>query len=283
MSFYEDTIEKLVSSGIVDRSATILTVGAGRTDRDAFLKNDFIDVTITNLEYDRGVSNYEPYRWEFQDIEDLSYGDQTFDWVFVHASLHHCASPHRGLCEMLRVAKHGIGVFESKDSLLSRFSVALGLVPKFEIEPVVLSDGVRGGYRNSEIPNFVYRWTEREVIKTVNSFLPHCKHRFLFYYDYSIPLLRLSMSKSISKRLLAKIVSKALPILRFLIPGQGNQFAFVVSKEGDLHQWLKRNDGGKIVFDTEKAKKDFSPEKYPHRHESIVNCPGIRRSSRLRR
>ena len=172
INFYEKILTKAIKNKLLDLYDRILVIAAGEFDRSVFSHIGFINVVITNIDYDRGVKDYEPYNWEYQDAENLSYDDKEFDWVFVHAGLHHCASPHRGLCEMLRVAKKGVGVFEARDSLLNSISTKLGLVPLYELEPCVLSKGAEGGLRNSNIPNFIYRWTEREVKKTVNSYLP---------------------------------------------------------------------------------------------------------------
>jgi ubiquinone/menaquinone biosynthesis C-methylase UbiE len=55
-----------------------------------------------------GGDEFAPFSWSFQDAEQLSFEDEAFDYVFVHAGLHHCASPHRALLEMYRVARRGI-------------------------------------------------------------------------------------------------------------------------------------------------------------------------------
>jgi ubiquinone/menaquinone biosynthesis C-methylase UbiE len=266
MNFYAATINKILQKNIIERHDSILVVGGGDADKNAFLKNGFKNVVITNVEYDRGVNDYSPYSWEYQDMENLTYGDAVFDWVFVHAGLHHCASPHRALCEMLRVSKKGIGVIEARNSLLNKISISLGFVPEYELEPLVLSRGGSGGLRNSNIPNFIYRWKENEVKRTVDSFLPQYIHKFWYFYGYAIPLDRLSMSPSIFKRAMGKIASVLLPIVKFLFPKQGNRFAFIVSKEGKIQPWLIKNDRDELIFNMDYVKGKFSPGKYTGRH-----------------
>ena len=260
-SFYFKTIKKLCRKETVSFSDKILVVGGGALDRDVFKLNGFKDVIISNIEKDRGTEDYTPYRWEYQDIENLTYEDSTFDWVFVHAGLHHCSSPHRGVCEMLRVSKRGIAVFEARDSLLNRIAISAGLVPEFELEPCVLSEGKDGGLRNSSIPNHVYRWTEREVKKTVNSFLPQFKHDFYFFYGLRIPTQRLSLSTSYLKRLIGFIAVVISPLFGSLFPKQGNCFAFIVIKSGELQPWLKM-ETGEIKFNLSYKYGRFSPERY---------------------
>jgi SAM-dependent methyltransferase len=267
MNFYNTTIKKLLQTNIIEQNETILVVGGGDADKNAFFGNGFKKVVITNLEYDRGIDDYSPFTWEYQDMEDLSFKDETFDWVFVHAGLHHCASPHRALCEMLRVSKKGIGVFEGRNSFLIKAAIFFGFVPEYELEPLVLSKGISGGLRNSNIPNFIYRWKEKEVEKTVNSFLPHYIHNFWYFYGYTIPLERLSMSPSIFKRLITKMVLLLLPVFKLLFPRQGNHFAFVVSKEGEIQPWLAKNDKDKFTFLNDYALEKFNPGKYTGRHK----------------
>lgn len=267
MNFYEATVKQILNTKIIDFNDSILVVGGGDSDKNAFFNNGFKKVVITNLEHDRGVVDYSPYSWEYQDMENLTYKDSEFDWVFVHAALHHCASPHKALCEMLRVSKKGVGVFEGRDSTLSRIAIGFGLVPQYELEPLVLSKGFSGGLMNSNIPNYVYRWKEKEVEKTVNSFLPHFRHKFWYFYGYTIPLERLSMSPSFIKRSTGKIAAFMLPFIKFLFPKQGNNFAFLVSKEGEIQPWLQRNIKNEFSFNNEYVKARFNPEKYTGRHK----------------
>ena len=267
MNFYDKTLKNLLLARMIATDETVLVVGGGESDRNVFFNNGFTKVLISNLEFDRGVDDYSPFSWEFQDMEGLSCKDESYDWVFVYAGLHHCSSPHRALCEMLRVSKKGIGVFEGRQSLLNKVSVSLGLVPAYELEPLVLSVGRSGGLRNSNIPNFIYRWTENEVEKTVNSYLPHFKHNFWYYYGYTIPLERLSMSPSLLKRSVGKLAQGILPFFKILFPKQGNHFAFVVSKKGKLQPWLAVNDKGELEFVRKYATENFNPTKYTGRHK----------------
>jgi len=226
-----------------------------------FYKNGFKDVLITNIAKDRGVQDYTPFKWEYQDIENLTYPDDAFDWVFVHAGLHHCSSPHRGLCEMLRVSKNGIGIFEARDSITINLATFFGLVPKYELEPCVLSNGNDGGLRNTNIPNFVYRWTEKEVVKTVNSYMPHYIHKFYFFYGLRIPTQRLAMSPNLIKRLIGYFGKMISPLFKFIFPKQGNHFAFIITKTGELQPWLKIRNGN-MNFDMSYTEGKFNPENY---------------------
>lgn len=261
INFYDKVLKQLAKNRILSCNDHILIVAAGILDRDSFVKNAFNDVLITNIEKDRGVQDYEPYRWEYQDVENLTFGNNEFDWVFIHAGLHHCSSPHRGLCEMLRVAKKGIGVLESRDSLLNKLAEKSGFVPLYELEPCVLSSGESGGLRNTNIPNFVYRWTEREVRKTVNSYIPQYVHKFYFFYGLRIPNQRLAMSESVIKRFVGYSAVFLSPLFKALFPKQGNDFAFIISKTGKLQPWLKLNDNN-LTFNTDYIAGRFKPEKY---------------------
>ena len=162
---------------------------------------------------------------------------------------------------MLRVSKKGVGVFESRDSLLNKLANKLDLAPSYEIEPCVLSNGKSGGVRNSHIPNYVYKWTENEVKKTVNSFIPQYQHKFHFYYGLLVPVERLRMSKNYFKKIIAYTGKFIIPILTGLFKKQGNLFAFIVVKNIELQPWLKIVDKN-ITFDLEYSKNKFNPEKY---------------------
>lgn len=192
---YSSVIGRLVAEGKLAEQDSVLVVCGGTYDRNVFHGFGIENVVISNLDHHGGVSDYLPYKWERQDAESIDHADGSVDWVVVHAGLHHCASPHKALCEMLRVACKGVVVIEARDSLLMKTAIKLGLVQDYEIQPALLSKGTAGGYRNTAIPNYVYRWTEWEVKKTTWSFEPHCEQEFDFHYGWALRTEDIRMSK----------------------------------------------------------------------------------------
>lgn len=85
--------------------------------------------------------------------------DGSFDQVIEHMSLHHCAVPHQALAEMMREARRGVLVMENRDSALMRLAVRLGWAAEYELAAVAGNAFQHGGWRNTAVPNFVYRWT----------------------------------------------------------------------------------------------------------------------------
>jgi len=170
-------------------------------------------------------------------LKNLSYDDGAFDVVIVHAGLHHCYSPHRGLLEMYRVARKCAVAFEARESLLMRAAVRLNLTETYE-HSAILPDGT-GGVANTRTPNFIYRWTEREVTKTIASCDPARVPQISFFYDLRIPIPRFTQA---GNRIMRAIGLMLEPLSRFfarIAPKQCNEFAFAVSKNGPLHPWIK--------------------------------------------
>lgn len=226
--FYERTLRGLLEDGVVETGMSVLVVAGGDLDRDVFRSLGFGDVTVTNLE--TGI-----------DAEALPYENDSFDLVVVSAGLHHCASPHRALLEMYRVARRALLALEARDSLLMRLAVRLGMVEDYELTAVAASDFRAGGVRNTPVPNYVYRWTEREVEKTIASHAPHVRHRIRFFHELEIPFSVLEMRRG-PVRLVARAALPVLSALTRLAPGQANLFAFAVLKPalpGDLQPWVR--------------------------------------------
>ena len=242
--FYERTLARLLADGVLHREMRVLVVAGGRADRDAFQANGFPDVTITNLEDAAADSDYAPFRWERADAEALDYPDDSFDFGVVSAGLHHCRSPHRALLELYRVARAGLLAIESRDSTLVRAALKIGLVDEYELTAVAANDFRSGGVRNSATPNYVYRWTEREVEKTIATYAPHVRHRFLFFREFEIPSSIVDMrgrTRAGALRALRPVVGAVTRVL----PKQANLFAFAVLKpripEG-LQPWMTVRD-----------------------------------------
>ncbi len=234
MHFYEKIIREALAHEL--DSSILVVCGTGG---DAKILRDigFRNVTITNLDEDR-TEGIDPYPWARQDAEQLTYPDESFDWVIEDAGLHHCASPHKALIEMYRVCRKGILVLEARDSVVMRTAIALGFVPQFEQIAVALVGYGYGGVRNSSIPNFIYRWTEREVGKTLESAFPHHEHDIRYFYGLRIPNYRMVMF-SPAKRAATWMLSNALRVVNVVARRQGNHFGWVARKSGRLKPWME--------------------------------------------
>jgi SAM-dependent methyltransferase len=211
-----------------------------------FLGFGFTDVTISNLDEQYSAA-LAPYRWSRQDAEHLDFEDNSFDVVFVHAGLHHCHSPHRGLLEMYRVARHMVIVIEARDGALLNLAKRVGLATDYEIEAVSSANFQSGGVGNGPIPNYIYRWTENEVLKTIKSFDPRYLSNVRFYYGVRLPYQRFRSTPRRLLRALLTIIGPIAEILAKLLPRQGNEFGFRILKDGILMPWLRKEQDGSIV------------------------------------
>ena len=212
--FYASVLESLN----IDKADSIIVLCGGPFDAKTLNTAGFKNVVITNVDHHDGVTDLAPYSWTYQDAENVTMADGSTDWAIVHAGLHHCASPHRGFCEMLRIARKGVVVLEARDSLLMRLAHKIGLSTEFETAPALISKGKFGGFRNTKIPNYVYRWTEREFEKAAQSFFPHFEFAFSYRYGYLIPTRGVAMSRSPVKRVIVKLANASTALLEVLLP-----------------------------------------------------------------
>jgi hypothetical protein len=125
----------------------------------------------------------------------------------------------------------------------------------------VIDHGYRsGGVRDSQIPNFIYRWSRAEVQKTASSYLPErvISVRAYPYWDFSVSEKDLRLRTEtrigsitsimgagnfISALHLARAILNRIAVLR----KQGNKFFCCVQKRDALKPWLAR-EGDQIVF-----------------------------------
>lgn len=232
--FYRRVLNELLDAGKLTFDDSILVLCGGPLDAHVLREMGFRNVTISNLD-ERYDTALKPFAWSQQDAENIVLADHSFDWALVHAGLHHCASPHKAFVEMCRVARKGALVIEARDSLLMRVAVRLGLTIDYEFDAVVGSYE-RGGLRNGPIPNYIYRWTEREVKKTVESAFPHQRNDVRFFYGLRLPTERLAR-RGLLKRAAARLLSIPTVLVQWLVPKQGNQFAFAVIPDG-VKPWI---------------------------------------------
>ena len=246
-AFYARTLNRLLERGVIRRDMSVLVVCGGPVDRDVLHALSFVDVVVSNIDEAVDPVAFEPFRWSREDAEALSYEDESFDVVMVSAGLHHCRSPHRALLEMYRVARVAVVALESRDSALMRAAAALGAVSEYELEAVATNRFRTGGVRNSNVPNFVYRWTEREVEKTIAAHAPFARHQVLYFREFELPESVVELQRSSVRRAALRALA---PVVRGLVrvaPSQANLFAFAVLKPQlprDLQPWIRLGDEG---------------------------------------
>lgn len=254
--FYIETVKNLIPND----GSSVLICGGGLLDKSVFEELEFKNVTITNLDTRTPEEQYHPFNWDFQNAQELSYQDESFDYVVIHAAIHHTAMPHKTLLELFRVSKKGVLAFESRDSLLMKFMERFDLTQTYEHAAVFHNDCKFGGINNTHIPNYIYRWTEREIEKTINTYSPCYDHKFIYRYGAAFPCTAALEAKGNLKTVFLKSVLPFYLIFIKIFKKQQNLFAFYISKttlSSSLKPWLKISDDKEIVFNKEWAKEKY--------------------------
>jgi ubiquinone/menaquinone biosynthesis C-methylase UbiE len=242
--FYRRVLLRLLGAGVVAPDMSVLVTCGGSADRDALAATGFTNVTITNVDSAGDDGALAPFAWERQDAEALGYPDGSFDLGIVSAGLHHCRSPHRALLELYRVARVAVVALESRDSALMRLAVRLGAVDEYELGAVASHGLLAGGVENTSTPNYVYRWTEREVEKTVASFAPHARHRIHFFRQFELPEVLVTTARG-PRGTLLRLARPVVSGVTRVLPRQANLFGFAIEKPrlpGDLQPWMAAVD-----------------------------------------
>lgn len=260
-AFYKKVVQELIKS----KSASILVCGGGVLDKTVFEELGFQDVTISNLDTRIGPNDYAPFKWKFENAEALSFADGTYDYVVIHAAVHHASLPHKLLIEMYRVAKIALLAFESRDSLTMRVLEHFNMTQVYEHAAVYYNDCQYGGRNNTDIPNFVYRWTEREVEKTIQTYAPYFQHKYVYKYGTAFPCTPALEAKGSMKKLFLTLVRPLYWVFTKLFEKQQNLFAFYVEKpstQESLFPWLTKDENNhKIIFNKTWGDKKYKDKK----------------------
>ena len=260
MKFYEEVLSKLVATGVMSKDDKVVVLCGGSGDAIALAEVGMSNALISNLD-DRYDGYCAPYEWKYLDAENINLEDNSVDWAIAHHGLHHCASPHRAVMEMARIARKGILAFEGRDSLTMRLGIRAGMVPDYEIYAVVLEGGSTGGLRNGPVPNFVYRWTEREVRKMIESAYPGTQNDIRFFYGLRLPDERMRMSGA-AKRFAYQVARLVIRTVFGVARSQGNEFAFAFIKSQAEKPWLlngRLNPDYDLGFDETRYRSDAPP------------------------
>jgi len=222
-------------------------------DKAVLEESGFSNVTISNLDDRESAKDYLPFKWKFENAEALSFDNASFDYVIIHAAIHHASMPHKLLTEMYRVARIGLLAFESRDSLTMRLLEYFNLTQVYEHAPVYFHNCQYGGMNNTDIPNFIYRWTEREIEKTIQSYAPYFKHKYVYRYGTVFPCSPSLEARGSLKYVFLKAMRPAHWLLAKIFVKQQNMFAFYVEKPSgydELFPWL--------IFDQEEQRVKFN-------------------------
>jgi SAM-dependent methyltransferase len=234
--FYVDVLESAMRSGALESDDRVLVVCGGEKDEASLKSAGLRNFECSNISGAVAV-----------DVENLPYKEGEFDAVVVHSGLHHCASPHRGLLEMYRVAEKTLVLFEPADSMASRIGQKLGVGQTYEFAAVEDNGRTCAGWRNTSIPNWVYRFTAGEIRQTINCAFPFGPHAFMFFYRTRIPWVQLKMRKNKIPLIVAAFAWPFLRIADAAGPVFSNNLAAVITKPKlpqEKFPWLEASGAG---------------------------------------
>jgi SAM-dependent methyltransferase len=263
IAFYKDIVARIIE----DIDSSVLICGGASLDYDVFRSLEFRNVTITNYDTRESGDSYVPYSWAKEDATALSYEDNSFDYVITHDSIHHTSQPHKAITEMYRVCSKGMLFFESPDNMVTRIGTRLGLVQEYETSAVYYNDEAFGGVDNSEVPNYIYRWTEQEIRKTIASYAPYAAPAISFFYRMALPSphSRPDLQLTARGKMKYRIIVTLKPLLwaiKMLFPRQQNLFACHVNKtlsSGRIFPWISEDEStGEMGFNKKWGKSTYS-------------------------
>lgn len=257
-TFYYSVVTRLLREQVLRIDQRILVVCGSREDRDVLHTAGFRHVTVSNINDVHDNPRIAPYQWSHQHAEALTAEDCSFDIVIVHLGLHHCRQPHKALCEMYRVAREGVLIIEPCETPLVKVGRLLRVGQEYEVHAVASTGMVSGGVNNQAIPNFVYRWTFRELLDTLRSMNPEYRIRGRAIYDLVIHWADLRSKKSKGPLLIAACAWPFLRLIGLLYPPWSNNMAVYVEKPGELHPWLSLDQSGAVQLETQWMQEHIS-------------------------
>jgi hypothetical protein len=222
-------IKQLIN--FIKKKDEILVISGSITEVFILKKYGYENITITY--YDENTkTNIEQ---EFKNINfiklDLAKSNfdiKKYNYVIVCNTLHHLSKPHQTILNLYDIANKGLMIFEGNDSFVTRILSKMNLMETFE-NSAISKDGT-GGLLNSNVANYIYRWTEREIVKLLYSYDPNHKNKLYFNYSYDL------FNKEVQKKInfVFKFFSPILKIIAHIIfktfPNQGNILITFIKK-----------------------------------------------------
>jgi SAM-dependent methyltransferase len=213
------------------RKSKILVVSPSSLEVNFFFEKNYYDVTfgvyskndLKSLSLNSKFGDFVKI-----DARDIKFKDKYFDYTFANAVLHHVDLPHLAISELYRVSKKGVLIIEGNDSLIMRISTYFNMSEEYEKSATI---NEQGGLLGTSIPNYVYRWKEREIIKLLNSYNPEIFHKIYFAYDFYLKNEGVKKTHSVFKSIIRFILEPFLNIFLFIFRKQGNLISIYIDKE----------------------------------------------------
>ncbi|ABF39968.1 hypothetical protein Acid345_0965 [Candidatus Koribacter versatilis Ellin345] len=230
-------LSAMLERGTIGRDHSLLVVFGGEFDRAVIAELAFTNVSLSNISNAVGDLHFDARAFPFP--------DNSFDHVIAHAGLHHCSRPHQAVCEMYRVSKKSVIFFESQDSWMMRLAIRMGMTVDYEWNAILDHRLQRGGVDDLPVPNYVYRWTRREVEKLVRSLdpghVPHLNFTVQWDFTYKRVMRRLQRTplRFFPSWLLSGSCRAVLATFNLLFSSYGNVFAVRIERSQTEQPWMK--------------------------------------------
>ena len=145
-----------------------LTVGDGNGADAAYLQQKGCDVIASDISGDMlKIAKQEGLiqKYSVENAENISFSDNSFDYVLCKESFHHFPRPWIAFYEMLRVASKGIVLLEPHDPGIKMplLVAACNIIDR--INPILMQKIWKNRYSYETVGNFVFKISEREIEK----------------------------------------------------------------------------------------------------------------------
>ena len=221
----KDFYSKQLLKYIKKKNSKILVMGAGQLDKKIFSHLGYKNVTFSNISNSRENSINV-----YKNLHNINLVDNEYEFCVAHACVHHSSKPHLSILELFRVCSKGSLIIEANDSYLSRLACKFGLSEEYELS-AVKKNIKDGGVDNTNIPNYVYRWNEREIHKLMKSFRPDVKHKIFFDYGHQIKFTKL------------RVIKLFFDIFFMIFKKQKNLLSIYINKDEknmEFNNWIKK-------------------------------------------
>lgn len=195
---------------------TVLIINAGVGIEAEFFSRYSAKVTVADISEEaiRILLNEFPYlTGSIEDSENLSFEDESFDWVIVNNGLHHLARPMKGIYEMERVAREGFIFIEAQDSFVMRLFIWSGVVNAYEDGP----------------DNYTYRFIKHDVKRLSKSLGFKYIIHTAWCQEY-VPVFNKFVYPYLNGKITFWLFKKAFHLVNLLFGRWGNKFIAIIVK-----------------------------------------------------
>lgn len=208
---------------------------------------DISDVMLKEAKSEGLIDKYTK-----QNVESLTYGDNSFDYVMCKEAFHHFPRAYLGLYEMIRVSRVAAILIAEPIDILSKISLLVFIKNILDtINPLLINKLWKNRFSFETVGNYVFKISEREIEKIAMGvglpFIAFKRHDVYISHKKIDGMMDVPLNQKLYSRIMIRLTVRNLMSSLGMIP-HGSLSCFIFKEQPTSDMIKKMKNSGFITI-----------------------------------